>query len=124
MFINSDPALIRFFLRFLEAAGTLTAPAALFRVYIHENADVAAAQQFWLDVTGRLGRPVRTPTLKHHNPMTVRKNVGDEYHGCLRIDVSGARSLPQDRRLGFGQHGLGPGRRRVPPAEHPVPAIH
>jgi hypothetical protein len=28
-----------------------------------------------------------TPTLKHHSPKTVRKNVGDAYHGCLRIDV-------------------------------------
>ena len=25
--------------------------------------------------------------LKRHNPKTVRKNVGEGYHGCLRIDV-------------------------------------
>jgi hypothetical protein len=24
---------------------------------------------------------------KHHNPKTMRKNVGEDYHGCLRIDV-------------------------------------
>jgi hypothetical protein len=28
-----------------------------------------------------------TPTLKRHNPKTVRKNVGEDYHGCLRIDA-------------------------------------
>jgi hypothetical protein len=28
-----------------------------------------------------------TPALKRHNPKTVRKNVGENYHGCLRIDV-------------------------------------
>ena len=44
-------ALIRFFLRFLDAAGT-PRTRLRFRVYIHENADVAVAQQFWLDVTG------------------------------------------------------------------------
>jgi hypothetical protein len=47
VFTNSDPSLIRFFLRFLDAAGT-PRTRLRFRVYIHENADVAAAQQFWL----------------------------------------------------------------------------
>ena len=73
MFINSDPALIRFFLRFLDAAGT-PRTRLRFRVYIHENADVAAAQQFWLDVTGAAADQFATPTLKHHNPVTARKN--------------------------------------------------
>ncbi len=51
IFTNSDPALIRFFLRFLEATGTpRTTP--IFRIYIHESADVEAAQRFWLEVTG------------------------------------------------------------------------
>jgi hypothetical protein len=27
------------------------------------------------------------PTLKHHNPKTTRGNVGETYHGCLRIEV-------------------------------------
>jgi hypothetical protein len=31
--------------------------------------------------------------LKRHNPMTVRKNTGDDYHGCLRIDVLRGTSL-------------------------------
>jgi hypothetical protein len=96
MFINSDPALIRFFLRFLDAAGT-PRTRLRFRVYIHENADVAAAQQFWLDVTGATADQFAAPTLKHHNPVTVRKNVGKSYHGCLRVDVS--RSADLYRRI-------------------------
>ena len=28
-----------------------------------------------------------TPALKRHNPVTVRKNVGATYHGCLRVEV-------------------------------------
>jgi hypothetical protein len=27
------------------------------------------------------------PTLKRHNPKTTRGNVGEAYHGCLRIEV-------------------------------------
>ena len=96
IFINSDPALIRFFLRFLEVAG---APRAClrFRVYIHEKADVEAAQRFWQDVTGTTADQFATPTLKRHNPVTARKNVGETYHGCLRIDVS--RSADLYRRI-------------------------
>lgn len=46
-----------------------------------------AAQRFWLDVTGVDHSQFRKPALKRHNPQTVRKNTGDDYHGCLRIDV-------------------------------------
>lgn len=85
-FINSDPGLIRFFLRFLEVAGA--APEDLiFRVMIHESADVAAAHAFWQEITGADSTLFGSPTLKRHNPKTVRRNVAEGYHGCLRVDV-------------------------------------
>jgi hypothetical protein len=92
VFINSDPALVTFFLRFLETAGVPRDDLVL-RVYIHENADVQAAQRFWLEHTGVEPGQLRSPVLKHHKPKTRRKNVGAEYRGCLRIDVKGSRSL-------------------------------
>ena len=92
IFTNSDPALVRFFLRFLEATGTPRTDAT-FRVCIHESADVDAAQRFWLEVTGVSIDQFQRPTLKHHNPRTVRKNTGEDYHGCLRIDVRRSSSL-------------------------------
>jgi hypothetical protein len=92
MFINSDPALIRFFLRFLGATGTPRADLS-FRVYIHESADKESAQRFWMQVTGAPPDSFRTPTIKRHNPKTVRKNVGEDYHGCLRIDVHRSADL-------------------------------
>ena len=85
-FINSDPALIRFFLRFLDVTGTARTNLS-FRIYIHESADVAAAQRFWPEITEAPADQFCTPTLKRHNPKTIRKNVGEDYHGCLRIDV-------------------------------------
>jgi hypothetical protein len=85
-FINSDPALITFFLRFVQVAGV--APEDLiYRVYIHETADVAAAERFWRDLTGAHPGQFRKATLKRHKPDTVRKNTGEAYRGCLRIDV-------------------------------------
>jgi len=92
VFTNSDPALIRFFLRFLDATGTPRTDL-VFRVFIHENADVESAQRFWLEITGAPRDQFLTPTLKRHNPKTVRKNVGENYHGCLRVDVHRSSSL-------------------------------
>jgi hypothetical protein len=85
-FINSDPALIRLFLRFLHVVGVPREDLVM-RVYIHESADVAAAQKFWADLTGIEPSQFRSPTLKRHNPKTVRSNTGERYYGCLRVDV-------------------------------------
>jgi hypothetical protein len=91
-FTNSDPSLIRFFLRFLDATGTPRTDL-VFRVFIHENAGVESAQRFWLEITGAPLDQFFTPTLKRHNPKTVRQNVAENYHGCLHIDVHRSSGL-------------------------------
>jgi hypothetical protein len=92
VFINSDPGLIRLFLRFLGEAGVASVQLR-FRVHIHETADVDAAEGFWRDVTGAEPAQFQRPTIKRHNPKTVRKNVGDDYHGCLIVGVSQSADL-------------------------------
>jgi hypothetical protein len=92
MFMNSDPGLIAFFLRFLQAAG-IPASRLTYRVQIHESADAEAARLFWLGVTEAEPHQFLRTTLKRHNPKTIRKNVGDGYHGCLRIDVQRSAGL-------------------------------
>ena len=86
IFMNSDPGLVRFFLRFLDVVGVQRSEL-IFTVHIHERADIEAAQRFWEEVTGAPGDLFSTPTLKHHNPKTTRGNTGTAYHGCLRIVV-------------------------------------
>ena len=86
IFINSDPRLVHFYLRFLRAAGVADDQLS-FRLSIHESADIGAAQEFWLRVTGAKATQFHRPNLKRHNPRTVRLNTGDDYHGCLRIEV-------------------------------------
>ncbi|GAA3126519.1 hypothetical protein GCM10010466_16760 [Planomonospora alba] len=95
-FINSDPGLIRLFLRFLEVAG-VSRDRLCFRVHIHESADVEAAERFWLDLTGADPGQFRRTTLKRHNARTVRHNTGADYRGCLRIDV--LKSMETYRRI-------------------------
>jgi transposase len=86
VFINSDPGLIRLFLRFLTVTG-VTPDRLICRVHIHESADVEGAQQFWRELTGLPEDQFREPTLKRHNPKTVRKNTGEDYRGCLIVSV-------------------------------------
>jgi len=92
VFVNSDPGLIRLFLRFLDTAGVSRSDLA-FTVCIHETGDVAAAQQFWLEVTEANSEQFNKTSLKRHNPKTTRKNVGEDYHGCLRIAVHQSSAL-------------------------------
>ena len=94
VFINSDPGLIKFFLRFLGEAGV--EPAQVwFRVHIHETADATEAEKFWQEVTGAGPAQFHRVTLKRHNPRTVRKNVGADYHGCLIVSVMQSADLYQ-----------------------------
>lgn len=86
IFINSDPRLIRFYLGFLRLAG-VSQDQLVFQLAIHESADVTGAEEFWRRVTMARTAQFRPPTLKKHNPRTVRLNTGEDYHGCLRIDV-------------------------------------
>jgi transcriptional regulator with XRE-family HTH domain len=92
IFVNSDPNLVLLFLRFLTVAG-IGVDRVYCRVAIHESADVAAANRFWQQVTGLPEEQFLKPTLKRHNPKTVRLNVGDDYHGCLVITVRKALDL-------------------------------
>lgn len=93
-FSNSDPGLILLFLRWLDLLG-IAGDAVSYRVQIHDSADVRAAVRYWGQITGVPPDRFQPPTLKRHNPRTV--NVGDGYHGCLRIDVR--RSVELNRRI-------------------------
>jgi transcriptional regulator with XRE-family HTH domain len=83
---NSDPELISFFLLFLDTAGISRSDLA-FQLQIHETADVESAKRFWLAITKAQPEQFGKTFLKHHNPLTKRKNTGDSYRGCLRVDV-------------------------------------
>jgi hypothetical protein len=104
-FINSDSGLIALFLRFLEVAG-VERDRLTYRLSIHESADVAAAERFWLKVTGAEPEQFKKPSLKRHNPKTVRRNTGDDYHGCLVIGVRLSAVLYQ-RIEGWAQAAMG-----------------
>lgn len=85
-FVNSDPGVIRVFLAWLDLLG-VTRERLQLRLMIHESADVSAAERYWADLVGVDVAVFSKTTLKKHNPKTVRKNVGDDYRGCLVVGV-------------------------------------
>lgn len=91
-FINSDPGMVLLFLAWLRLLGIGT-DAVTFRVAIHESADAAGAEEYWAGVVGVSASVFRRTTLKRHNPRTLRKNVSEEYHGCLAIYVRRSTEL-------------------------------
>ncbi|WP_221360623.1 hypothetical protein [Streptomyces beigongshangae] len=91
-FVNSDPGMIEFFLRWLDLLG-VQRDRVRYCVMIHETADVAGAERYWADLVGADRSSFNKTTLKKHNPRTVRKNVGETYRGCLVIKVRQSADL-------------------------------
>jgi hypothetical protein len=89
-FINSDPVLVLLFLRFIELLGVEPSDVG-YRISIHETADIEAAGRWWATLVGVSFEQFHRPTIKTHNPSTVRYNTGEPYRGCLAIEV---REIP------------------------------
>ena len=77
---------IQTFLAWLDLLG-VSRKHVRYTVQIHESADVPGAEKFWMDLVQVGGGQMYKTNLKRHNPRTVRRNSGDDYHGCLRINV-------------------------------------
>ena len=90
--MNSDPRLIELFLAWLRLAG-VSPDRLIFRLHIHQSADATDALQFWSKVVGAPQSQFGNTTIKTHNPKTVRKNVGADYHGCLVVYVRNSAAL-------------------------------
>ncbi|MGW4511074.1 hypothetical protein ACWEO4_03560 [Streptomyces sp. NPDC004393] len=92
VFVNNDPGVIRTYLAWLDLL-EVDRKHLGFRVLIHESADVEAAQRHWAGIADVDVSVFAKPTLKKHNPKTVRKNTGDDYHGCLVVHVARSARL-------------------------------
>ncbi|GIJ25869.1 hypothetical protein Vqi01_10310 [Micromonospora qiuiae] len=98
-FVNSDPALIGLFVRFVEALGERR-EGLRYRVAIHESADVEEAVNWWAEQIGVSAETFQPATLKRHPPTTVWHNTGEAYRGCLSVEV------PRSRRLYWKIEGI------------------
>ncbi|MFH8763035.1 helix-turn-helix domain-containing protein [Streptomyces althioticus] len=92
VFVNSDPGVIQTYLAWLDLLG-IDRERLGFRVLIHESADIDAAHAFWAEIVDIDPSAFAKPTLKKHNPKTVRKNTGENYRGCLTVTVARSADL-------------------------------
>jgi transposase len=119
-FINSDPDMVRLFLNWLDLVG-VSKEHLSYRVAIHESADVETALRFWSNVVQAPPEQFLRTTLKRHNPRTVRKNVGDRYHGCLVVSVRRSADLNSRIRGWFDGIVTGSVKLRQPEPNFDVP---
>ncbi|MGX1561218.1 hypothetical protein [Streptomyces sp. NPDC055506] len=111
LFINSDPNVISFFLRWLDTLG-VERDRLRFRVSIHESANVPEAEEFWAGLVGVAPATFQKATLKKHNPKTSRKNTSEAYRGCLIVYV--IKSADLYRRMEGAWYGIVGGAARRP----------
>jgi hypothetical protein len=110
-FVNSDPALIKFFLTFLDKA-SVSRERLRYCVLIHESADAEAAAKYWASVTAAVPDQFTRPVIKHHTPRTSRPDDNTDYHGCLRVSV--AKSSELYREISGWAHGVMTAKRWCP----------
>jgi hypothetical protein len=102
-FVNSDPALIKLFLTFLDKAG-VSRQRLRYCVLIHESADVEAATRYWANVTAAVPGQFARPVIKRHTPRISRQSNSTDYHGCLRVTV--VKSSQLYREISGWAHGV------------------
>jgi len=92
---NSDPYLIKLFLKWLIEICEVSETDIGFKIYLHENArhKLSKVKKYWSSVTGFSIRDFDKVIWKKHNIKTVRKNVGDNYFGLLTIRVKKSADL-------------------------------
>jgi hypothetical protein len=103
IFVNSDANMIKLFLAWLDLLD-VEPDHRRFSVNIHESADVTTAEAYWADQVGIQTDDLLKTSLKRHNPKTNRTNVGEGYHGCLRVAV--LKSADLHRRIEGWWYGI------------------
>ncbi|WP_324290174.1 hypothetical protein [Streptomyces antarcticus] len=92
IFVNSDSTMIQVYRAWLGLLG-VDEDRIRYRVMIHQSADVSGAEHYWAKLVGVDPSQLQRTTIKKHNPATVRKNVGDDYHGCLVVVIHKSADL-------------------------------
>lgn len=104
-FGNSDPRMIAVFLAWLRHIG-LSESDIGYELYVHVNRkdDITEFKKWWASELSISPKAITRVYLKKGNPKTKRSNVGDLYHGLLRIRVKTSTIL--NRRISGWTEGI------------------
>lgn len=94
-FSNSDPEMIRFFLKWLLKVCKINKEDIYFEIYLHETTvgREEELRKYWAKLTGYPLSYFRKTIWKNGKIRTKRKNIGDNYHGQLRVCVKKSTNL-------------------------------
>jgi len=94
VFGNSDPKMIQVFIFWLKSFG-ITLDEMVFSLYVHTSrkVEVESFKGWWGDVLSIDTERIDQICFKKGNPKTLRTNVGDLYHGLIRIRVKSSTVL-------------------------------
>ena len=97
IFTNSDPVAVRLMVVWFQTICAIPNHDLHFEIYLHDTADAARARRYWAEQLQISMDRLTRVRWKHHRPATRRTNVGDSYHGVVRLRV--ARSSALNRRI-------------------------
>ena len=88
-FNNSDPRMVRFFLKWLQNALKIPQRDIVLELYLHTSASkrVSEIQKFWSTATEFPLSRLQKIYFKKHSKSTNRKNINNLYCGVLRVKV-------------------------------------
>lgn len=94
-FANSDPHMVKLFMRWLRTIGQVPDPEIFLTIHLHENHlhRYEAVKKYWLEVAQLTPKAVTSPIIKKHKPKTKRKNIDNEYQGLVSIYVRKSTTL-------------------------------
>lgn len=98
-FSNSDPKMVKVFLKWLKESLRISKKNIKLDIYIHDThkGRYKEVRKYWSEVTGFSIPESGKIYYKKHKLSTKRKNIGTSYYGLLRIRVS--RSTDLNRKI-------------------------
>jgi len=96
---NSDPKMIKIFLRWLYKICGIKRKDIIFRIYLHETSKerLEIVKEHWASTTGFSKECFQKITWKKNKINTNRKNIGKNYYGLL--DVGVRKSINFNRKI-------------------------
>lgn len=94
-FSNSDPFMVKIFLKWLRECLNIPDERLTIRIYIHENSwnRIQEVANFWSSHTGIAKENFAKVCYKRHKINSSRKNKGTRYYGLVKINVRKSSDL-------------------------------
>ena len=95
IFSNSDPAMIKLYLSWLEAICAIPRHRIGLSLYLHELKipQAESIKKFWIDYLKYPQESMKAVYFKRNKINTHRKNIGVLYYGVMRVKVSMSSAL-------------------------------